>query len=143
MAAVKKNGLWGFVDHDGNLNINIEYLAVKRFKYGMALAITKCKYGVIIDKKGNWLTKSFPMTALHTESDKAIYNRLYFEQDICFGYGGGNVYGLTYTTPSAFYSDDDTINRIECDLHKQHFTLSKNHGCPDDITNYDYPKRPF
>jgi hypothetical protein len=54
LAPVKKNGLWGYVDHNGNVKIDFQFLYANIFQNNFAVVETSdgCKY---IDKDGNFV----------------------------------------------------------------------------------------
>ena len=52
-AAVKKDGLWGFIDHNGELKIKPIYKSVENFYAGIAVAKDENEQVSLIDTNGN------------------------------------------------------------------------------------------
>jgi hypothetical protein len=58
LAALQKNGLWGFIDHSGAFVIEPEYENVRPFSEGYAAVQTLDKQSGYIDTKGNWVVNA-------------------------------------------------------------------------------------
>lgn len=74
LAKYEQNGLWGFVDRQGNIVIRPQFRAVGGFYHGRAVVQVANKNWGYIDKQGNWIVNpQFCMAGRFSEGLAGVY----------------------------------------------------------------------
>lgn len=86
LAKFQQNGLWGFVDRQGNIVISPQFSGAGGFYNGRAVVQVSNQNWGYIDKKGNWIVSpQYCMAGRFSEGLAGVYVNGYRSGDNCYG----------------------------------------------------------